>query len=126
MNFPDELRYSADHEWVRLQGEEAVIGITDFAQSELGDIVFVDVDKEGENLKDGEVFGSIEAVKTVSDLMMPIAAEVLELNPALEENPELVNKEPYGQGWIIRVKPTNPKDIEGLMSAEDYKKHIAK
>ncbi len=126
MNFPDELRYSADHEWVRLQGEEAVIGITDFAQSELGDIVFVDVDKEGENLKAGEVFGSIEAVKTVSDLMMPIAAEVLELNPALEENPELVNKAPYGQGWIIRVKPANPKDIEGLMSAEDYKKHIAK
>jgi glycine cleavage system H protein len=126
MNFPDELRYSADHEWVRLQGEEAVIGITDFAQSELGDIVFVDVDKEGENLKAGEVFGSIEAVKTVSDLMMPIAAEVLELNPALEESPELVNKEPYGQGWIIRVKPANPKDIEGLMSAEDYKKHIAK
>ncbi len=126
MNFPDELRYSSDHEWVRLQGEEAVIGITDFAQSELGDIVFVDVDKEGENLKAGEVFGSIEAVKTVSDLMMPIAAEVLELNPALEENPELVNKEPYGQGWIIRVKPANPKDIEGLMSAEDYKKHIAK
>ena len=115
MNFPDELRYSSDHEWVRLQGEEAVIGITDFAQSELGDIVFVDVDKEGENLKAGEVFGSIEAVKTV-----------LELNPALEENPELVNKEPYGQGWIIRVKPANPKDIEGLMSAEDYKKHIAK
>ena len=112
MNFPDELRYSADHEWVRLQGEEAVIGITDFAQSELGDIVFVDVDKEGENLKAGEVFGSIEAVKTVSDLMMPIAAEVLELNPALEENPELVNKDPYGQGWIIRVKPANPKDIE--------------
>ena len=126
MNFPDELRYSADHEWVRLQGEEAVIGITDFAQSELGDIVFVDVDKEGENLKAGEVFGSIEAVKTVSDLMMPIAAEVLELNPALEENPELVNKAPYGQGWIIRVKPANPKDLEGLMSAEDYKKHIAK
>ena len=126
MNFPDELRYSSDHEWVRLQGEEAVIGITDFAQSELGDIVFVDVDKEGENLKAGEVFGSIEAVKTVSDLMMPIAAEVLELNPALEENPELVNKAPYGQGWIIRVKPANPKDIEGLMSAEDYKKHIAK
>ena len=126
MNFPDELRYRADHEWVRLQGEEAVIGITDFAQSELGDIVFVDVDKEGENLKAGEVFGSIEAVKTVSDLMMPIAAEVLELNPALEESPELVNKEPYGQGWIIRVKPANPKDIEGLMSAEDYKKHIAK
>lgn len=126
MNFPDELRYSADHEWVCLQGEEAVIGITDFAQSELGDIVFVDVDKEGENLKAGEVFGSIEAVKTVSDLMMPIAAEVLELNPALEENPELVNKDPYGQGWIIRVKPANPKDIEGLMSAEDYKKHIAK
>jgi len=126
MNFPDELRYSADHEWVRLQGEEAVIGITDFAQSELGDIVFVDVDKEGENLKAGEVFGSIEAVKTVSDLMMPIAAEVLELNPELEENPELVNKDPYGQGWIIRVKPANPKDIEGLMSAEDYKKHIAK
>ena len=126
MNFPDELRYSSDHEWVRLQGEEAVIGITDVAQSELGDIVFVDVDKEGENLKAGEVFGSIEAVKTVSDLMMPIAAEVLELNPALEENPELVNKEPYGQGWIIRVKPANPKDSEGLMSAEDYKKHIAK
>ena len=126
MNFPDELRYSADHEWVRLQGEEAVIGITDFAQSELGDIVFVDVDKEGENLKAGEVFGSIEAVKTVSDLMMPIAAEVLELNPALEENPELVNKDPYGQGWIIRVKPAHPKDIEGLMSAEDYQKHIAK
>ena len=103
MNFPDNLKYSSDHEWVRVEGNEAFVGITDFAQDELGEIVYVDVPSEGENLSQGEVFGSIEAVKTVSDLMMPLSGEVLEVNAKLDNAPELVNSDPFGEGWIIRV-----------------------
>ncbi len=126
MNFPENIRYSADHEWVRLEGSEAYVGITDFAQSELGDIVFVDVDTVGETLEAGETFGSIEAVKTVSDLILPIDGEVLELNPDLEAAPDSVNKDPYGKGWIVRIKVKDPKQVEALMDAAAYKEHIQK
>ena len=126
MNFPENIRYSADHEWVRLEGTEAFVGITDFAQSELGDIVFVDVDTVGETLSAGETFGSIEAVKTVSDLILPIDGEVLELNPGLENTPDSVNKDPYGAGWIVRVSVKDPKQVEALMDAAAYKAHIQK
>lgn len=126
MKFPENLKYSADHEWVRVEGDEAIIGITDFAQSELGDIVFVDVDTEGEELEAGEVFGSVEAVKTVSDLILPVSGEILELNPDLEDEPELVNKDPYGKGWMIRVKMSNKGELEELLTAEGYKKQIGK
>lgn len=126
MNFPKELRYSEDHEWVRIEGDEAIIGITDFAQSELGDIVFVDVPSEGETLEAGEVFGSIEAVKTVSDLFLPVSGEVLVLNEELEDAPELVNQDPYGKGWIIRVKMTAPDDVEKLLDAAGYQSFIKK
>ncbi len=126
MKFPENIRYSADHEWVRLEGTEAFVGITDFAQSELGDIVFVDVDTVGETLSAGETFGSIEAVKTVSDLILPIDGEVLELNPSLETAADSVNKDPYGAGWIIKVSVKNPKQVEALMDAAAYKAHIQK
>ncbi|MDD4778254.1 MAG: glycine cleavage system protein GcvH [Fermentimonas sp.] len=126
MNFPENLKYSSDHEWVRVEGNEAYVGITDFAQEELGDIVYLDVPTEGETLEQGEVFGSIEAVKTVSDLMMPVSGEVLEINPELDDAPELVNKEPYGKGWIIKVSLENPEEVDGLMSAADYKEFIGK
>ena len=126
MKFPENIRYSADHEWVRLEGTEAFVGITDFAQSELGDIVFVDVDTVGETLSAGETFGSIEAVKTVSDLILPIDGEVLELNPGLETAADCVNKDPYGAGWIIKVSVKNPKQVEALMDAAAYKAHIQK
>lgn len=121
MNIPTDLKYSADHEWVRRDGDRYLIGVTDFAQSELGEIVYVDVQTEDEELGQGEVFGSIEAVKTVADLMMPIAGKVVELNPALEEHPELVNSDPYGEGWIIAVEGGDADHFEGLMSAEAYK-----
>lgn len=124
MNFPENLRYSADHEWVRMEGIEAVIGITDFAQSELGDIVFVDVDTEGSKLSAGEVFGSIEAVKTVSDLMLPVGGEIIAVNEALEDSPELVNKDPYGEGWIVRVQVSNTAECERLMDAAAYRATI--
>uniref|UniRef100_UPI0039A4FD91 glycine cleavage system protein GcvH n=1 Tax=Ornithobacterium rhinotracheale TaxID=28251 RepID=UPI0039A4FD91 len=124
MNVPSELKYSKDHEWVRIEGEVATIGITDYAQSELGDIVFVDVDSEGDELSAGEVFGSIEAVKTVSDLFMPVAGEVIELNEALDDEPELVNQDPYGKGWIIKVKVTDA-DTSELLDAEAYKEITA-
>lgn len=124
MNTPNDLKYTKDHEWARLEGDVVYVGITDFAQSELGEIVYVDVATEGDNLSAGEVFGSIEAVKTVSDLLLPIAGEVLELNPELEDAPELVNEDPYGRGWIIKIKPDNAIDVQALMSAEDYLKHI--
>ncbi|MRI62537.1 glycine cleavage system protein GcvH [Ornithobacterium rhinotracheale] len=120
MNVPSELKYSKDHEWVKIEGDVATIGITDYAQSELGDIVFVDVDSEGDELSAGDVFGSIEAVKTVSDLFMPIAGEVIELNEALDDEPELVNQDPYGKGWIIKVKVTDA-DTSELLDAEAYK-----
>lgn len=124
MNIPSNLKYSKDHEWIRVEGDVAYIGITDFAQSQLGDIVFVDVATEGETLEQDEVFGSIEAVKTVSDAFMPVSAEVLEFNEALNDAPESVNKDPYGEGWIIKVRLTNPAQVDELPSAEDYAKLI--
>ena len=124
MNVPTNLKYSNDHEWCRVEGDVAVIGITDFAQSQLGDIVFVDVTTEGETLEKGEVFGTIEVVKTVSDLFLPIGGEVLEINPELEEHPELVNKDPYGDGWLIKIKPTDTTEMDELLDAEAYKQII--
>lgn len=126
MNFPNELKYTADHEWVRINGNEAVIGITDFAQSELGEIVYVDVDTEGETIDRNEVFGSIEAVKTVSDLMMPMTGEVLEVNAELEDAPELVNEDPYGKGWIIKIAIENPAEADELLDAAGYQEKIGK
>ena len=126
MNFPNELKYTADHEWVRINGNEAVIGITDFAQSELGEIVYVDVDTEGEKIDRNEVFGSIEAVKTVSDLMMPMTGEVLEVNAELEDAPELVNEDPYGKGWIIKIAIENPAEADELLDAASYQEKIGK
>lgn len=124
MNFPNNVKYTSEHEWIRVEGEEAYVGITDYAQDQLGDIVFVDVTAEGETLEQGEVFGTIEVVKTVSDLFLPVGGEVLEINPALEENPELVNKDPYGDGWLIRIRPTDLSQLDGLMDAEAYKQII--
>lgn len=126
MNFPENVKYSSDHEWVRVEGNEAYVGITDFAQGELGEIVFVDVTTEGETLDMGEVFGSIEAVKTVSDLMMPVAGEVLEVNTKLEDAPELVNSDPFGEGWIIKIAVRNADELSELMSAAEYKEFIGK
>ena len=126
MNFPKELKYTADHEWVRINGNEAVIGITDFAQSELGEIVYVDVDTEREKIDRNEVFGSIEAVKTVSDLMMPMTGEVLEVNAELEDAPELVNEDPYGKGWIIKIAIENPAEADELLDAAGYQEKIGK
>ncbi|WP_313381129.1 glycine cleavage system protein GcvH [Proteiniphilum saccharofermentans] len=126
MNFPENVKYSSDHEWVRVEGNEAYVGITDFAQGELGEIVYVDVTTEGETLGLGEVFGSIEAVKTVSDLMMPIGGEVLEVNTKLEDAPELVNSDPFGEGWIIRIAVDNADELSDLMSAAEYKEFIGK
>ena len=125
MNIPSNLKYSKDHEWVRVEGDMAYIGITDFAQSELGEIVIVDITTEGETLASKAVFGSIEAVKTVSDLFMPVGGEVSEVNPKLEDNPELVNSDPYGEGWMIKVKMTDPSEVGKLLDAEAYKALIA-
>lgn len=124
MNFPEELKYTKDHEWVRLSGDVATIGITEFAQGELGDIVFVDITTVGETVDAEGVFGTVEAVKTVSDLFMPITGEVLEVNPALDGNPELVNTDPYGEGWMIKAKVANLGDVEALLSAEQYRQLI--
>ena len=124
MNFPTNVKYTKEHEWIRFEGEEAYVGITDYAQTQLGDIVFVDVPTEGETLEKGETFGSIEVVKTVSDLFLPVGGEILEVNPALEENPELVNKDPYGEGWIIKIKPTDTSEADDLLDAEAYKQLI--
>ena len=126
MNFPENLKYSSDHEWVKVEGNEAYIGISDFAQSELGEIVFVDITTEGEQVSKGDVFGSIEAVKTVSDLMMPITGEVIEVNPKLDDEPELVNNDPYGEGWIIKVSIEDAAQIDELLSSADYKALIGK
>src|SRR5690554_210858 len=126
MNFPENVKYSSDHEWVRVKGNEAYVGITDFAQDELGEIVYVDVATEGETLEKGEVFGSIEAVKTMSDLLMPVGGEVLEVNAQLDDAPELVNKDPFGEGWIIKIAVQNEADLSDLMSAEAYKEFIGK
>lgn len=124
MNIPAELKYTKDHEWVKVDGDVATIGITDFAQSELGDIVYVEVETEGETLNAEEVFGTVEAVKTVSDLFMPISGEVVEFNTELEANPEAVNSDPYGAGWMIKVKVSDPSELDGLLSAEAYKSLI--
>jgi len=126
MNFPKELKFTNDHEWLRIEGEVAYVGITDYAQSELGEIVFIDVTSEGETLGQNDVFGTIEAVKTVSDLLMPVAGEVVEVNPALEAQPELVNSDPYGEGWIIKITPANPADADALLDADAYKSFIGK
>jgi len=125
MTFPKDLKYTKDHEWVRVSGEEATIGITDFAQRELGDIVFIDVNTVGEEVAQDEVFGTVEAVKTVSDLFMPVAATVLEVNDKIDSSPELVNQDPYGEGWLVRVKLNNAADVEGLLSAADYEAQVA-
>lgn len=121
MEFPSNVKYTSEHEWIRVEGDEAYVGITDYAQEQLGDIVFVDIPTEGETLEQGEVFGTIEVVKTISDLFLPVAAEVLAQNEALADNPELVNTDPYGEGWIIKIKPNNLDDINGLLDAEGYK-----
>lgn len=124
MNIQDNLKYTKDHEWILIEGEEATIGITDFAQGELGDIVFVEVETVGETLEKEDVFGTIEAVKTVSDLFMPISGEVIEFNEELEATPELVNQDPYGKGWIVKVKVGNIADADALLSSEDYKNMV--
>jgi glycine cleavage system H protein len=120
MQFPDNLKYSKDHEWIRVEGDEAYVGITAFAAGELGDIVFVDVDTEGESLDKDEVFGSIEAVKTVSDLFLPVSGEVLEFNEALEDAPESVNDDPYGDGWMVKIKISDASELDDLMDASAY------
>jgi glycine cleavage system H protein len=120
MRIPDNLKYTAEHEWIRVEGDEAVIGVTDFAQGELGDVVFLEIETAGERLAKGEVFGTIEAVKTVSDLYMPVDGEVLEVNPVLEDRPELVNSSPFDQGWMIRIRISDPAQLDGLMSAAAY------
>ena len=125
MNIPENLKYTKDHEWVLVDGDVATIGITDFAQGELGDIVFVEIETEGETLDKEEVFGTIEAVKTVSDLYMPLSGEVVEVNAELEDNPELVNQEPYEGGWMIKIKLSDPSEVDSLLSAEDYQALIS-
>ena len=124
MNVPDELKYTKDHEWVRVEGESIVVGVTDFAQKELGDIVYVDVDTEGDTIEIEEVFGSVEAVKTVSDLMMPVSGEIVAFNYALEDEPELVNTDPYGDGWMIKVLVSDFTELDSLLSADQYKELI--
>lgn len=121
MNFPESLKYTKDHEWVKVDGDIATVGITDFAQGELGDIVYVDISSAGETLGKEEIFGTVEAVKTVSDLFMPVSGEVLEVNPALDASPDSVNKDPYGNGWMIKIKMSEPSEASSLMSAADYK-----
>lgn len=121
MNVPEDLLYTSDHEWIRLEGDTGIIGITDFAQGELGDIVFVEIETVGDVLEKEEVFGTIEAVKTVSDMFMPVSGEVLEVNSIIDEAPETVNKDPYGDGWMIKIRLTNPDEVNELLSAENYK-----
>ena len=125
MNFPENLRYTKDHEWLRIEGDEATVGITDFAQRELGDIVYVEIETVGKDLEAGEVFGTVEAVKTVSDLFLPLSGTVSEANPALNGNPESVNSDPYGEGWMIKMKIRNPSDLDNLLTAEAYQKLVA-
>jgi glycine cleavage system H protein len=120
MNFPENLRYTKDHEWIRTEGDEAIVGITDFAQHELGDIVYVEIETVGQQLKSGDVFGTVEAVKTVSDLYLPIDGTIIEVNPKLNANPDLVNTDPYGDGWMVKMKLTNTGDVDALMDAAGY------
>ncbi len=124
MNIPQELKYTSDHEWIRLEGDIAYVGITDYAQQQLGDIVYVDIQTVGETLDANESFGTIEVVKTISDLFLPVAGEILEVNPNVEENPELVNNDPYGEGWLIKMKPEKQSSIDDLLDADGYKKVI--
>lgn len=126
MNFPDNLKYTKDHEWIRIEGNEAYVGITAFAQGELGDIVYVEIETEGEELNKEEIFGTVEAVKTVSDLFMPISGKVVQVNPGLQTNPENVNKDPYGTGWMIKVSIKDNSELNSLLSAADYKALIGK
>lgn len=121
MNFPTNVKYTKEHEWIRLEGDVAYVGITDYAQEQLGDIVFVDIPTEGETLASDEVFGTIEVVKTISDLFLPVTGEILEQNEALADQPELVNQDPYGEGWLIKIKPTADADFDSLLDAEAYK-----
>lgn len=121
MNVPEKLFYTKDHEWLRVEGNFAFVGVTDFAQGELGDVVFIEVETVGETLKKEEVFGTIEAVKTVSDMFMPVGGEILEVNPKLEESPDVVNKDPYGDGWMVKIKMSDPSEVNSLLSAEKYK-----
>lgn len=120
MKFPNDLKYTAEHEWIKIDGDVATVGITEFAQGELGDIVFVEVDTVGEEMEQNEVFGTIEAVKTVSDLFSPIAGEIMEFNPSLEDAPESINQDPYEAGWIVKIKISNPSEIDALLDAEGY------
>ncbi len=124
MNIPDNLKYTKEHEWLKIEGTEGIIGITEFAQKELGDIVFIEVETVGETLSREDPFGTIEAVKTVSDMFMPLSGEVLEFNEALESNPEIVNKDPYGEGWIIKIKISDPGELNDLLDADGYKELI--
>lgn len=121
MNIPASLRYTKEHEWISLDGDVATVGITDFAQGELGDVVYVEIETVGQAMAEGDVFGSVEAVKTVSDLFLPVAGTVLEVNQKVVDSPELVNSDPYGDGWMIKLQVTNPADVDGLMDAEAYK-----
>lgn len=125
MNIPQHLKFTKDHEWIKIDGDTATIGITDFAQGELGDIVYVDISSVGQELKQHEVFGTVEAVKTVSDLFMPLSGLVLEVNKGLDAKPEQVNSDPYNEGWMVKVKLSDSKEIDGLLSADDYKKLIS-
>ena len=125
MNIPENLKYTKDHEWIRVEGNEAYVGITDFAQGELGDIVFIEIETEGETLDKEEVFGSVEAVKTVSDLFMPLSGSIAEVNADLDDSPELVNSDPYGKGWMIKISISDNSELEDLMSAADYKDLVA-
>ncbi|MEN8201804.1 MAG: glycine cleavage system protein GcvH [Bacteroidota bacterium] len=124
MTVPDDLKYTEEHEWIRVEGDEIVIGVTDFAQGELGDVVFIEIETEGEVLSKGDTFGTIEAVKTVSDLYMPVDGEIIEVNPALEDTPELVNSEPFGEGWMIRIKLSDPAQLDELIPADQYRSMI--
>ena len=124
MNVPDDLKYTTEHEWIRVEGDEIVVGVTDFAQGELGDVVFVEIETKGETLSKGDTFGNIEAVKTVSDLYMPLDGEVVEVNSVLEDTPEIVNSQPFGDGWMVRIKMSDPAQLEELLSAEKYRELI--
>ena len=125
MNFPDDLKYTREHEWVRDNGDGTVtVGITDFAQSELGDIVFVELEPEGEEFEQDDVFGTVEAVKTVSELFAPVSGEIIETNESLEDDPELVNNQPYGNGWMVKIKLSDPSELDGLLSVDDYKEVV--
>lgn len=124
MNIPQELKYTKDHEWVRIEGDVATVGVTDFAQGELGDIVYVEVETVGETLDREEVFGTVEAVKTVSDLFLPLSGEIIEFNESLEDAPEKVNSDPYGEGWMVKIRFTDESEVSDLLSAEDYKEVV--